>query len=208
MYKNVNYSAPLDKNNHALTTFATPKPNHTFKMTAGATAITIEEEGDASNQLSAWILDGVTEKFSDNGKLYWGLTQSGGDNTVTLYSDSGGASADEVATGTRTGDGSITLAASNSSGITGSVTVAYSGDDGVAAANILRVPLIHYRPFMLFAETETIYIKLGDKDVVATAEDMSIPAGIWLGPFMARDYSHISCLRSSSGGTLHVQVME
>jgi len=111
----------------------------TYSATATATIV---EAGDASDQLSSWVIVGATAAFTDSFVLYWGLADAAGDRTVELYRDSGGAAGDKVATGTRTGDGSITLAAANASGITGSVTVAYSGDDAVAVANTLTLSYV------------------------------------------------------------------
>ena len=104
---------------------------------------TITEAGDAANQLSAWVIIGDDMSNTDNGVLYWGLTNSGTTRTVELYKDSGAAAADLVASGSRTGDGSITLAEQNSSGISGSVTVAYTGDDVTYAANTLTLASVH-----------------------------------------------------------------
>ena len=100
---------------------------------------TVTEAGDASNQCSAWSILGASSSNTDSFVLYWGLVDVGGDRTVDVYKDSGGAAGDKVATGTRTGDGVITLTASNTSGITGSVTVAFTTDDAVAAANTLTL---------------------------------------------------------------------
>ena len=107
----------------------------------------IVEAGDAANQLSGWTLVGENFTNTDDGYLYWGLTDSGGDRTVSLYKDSGAAAANLVAQGTRTGDGAITLTAQNSSGLTGTVTVAYSGDDVTYTANILTTALINAQKY-------------------------------------------------------------
>lgn len=100
-------------------------------------SLNITEAGDASNQMSAWSIAGMTTANTNAGVLYWKLTDSAGDRTVKLYKDSAGLN--EVATGTRTGDGVVTLTESNSSGITGSVTVAYSGDDTTVSDNTLTL---------------------------------------------------------------------
>lgn len=95
------------------------------------------EAGDAAGQLASWSLSGVTLVNSDDGVLYFDLADAAGDRTVNLYSDSAGLT--KVATGTRTGDGAITLTAFGGSGITGSVTVTYTTDDLTVSANTLTV---------------------------------------------------------------------
>lgn len=106
-------------------------------VASAITGPTVTEAGDASNQMSSWVINGATAGETNSFVLYWTLTDSGGDRTVNVYKDSGGSNL--VATGTRTGDGSVTLTEQNSSGITGSVTVAYSGDDTTTSANTLTL---------------------------------------------------------------------
>ncbi len=89
----------------------------------------IVEEGDSATQLSAWSLT-APHGF----KCFWELTNSGTTRRVTLYSSTN--TDYMLATGTRTGDGSITLTEKNGSGINGSVTVAYTADDS-GSDNIL-----------------------------------------------------------------------
>jgi hypothetical protein len=103
---------------------------------------TVTEAGDDSNQLSNWSLTGGGNHNTDSGVLYWSLTDSDGDRTVELYKNSDGAAGNLVASGTRTGDGSITLNEANSSGLTGSVTVAYIGDDTDLENNTLTYPVL------------------------------------------------------------------
>jgi hypothetical protein len=100
----------------------------------------LTEAGDASNQLSNWIINGITSSNSNSFVLYWKLTNAVSTRTVNIYKDSAGTN--EVASGSVSGDGTITLTASNDSGIndsgiSGSVTVAYSGDDTTVSANTL-----------------------------------------------------------------------
>jgi hypothetical protein len=84
--------------------------------------------GDSANQLSDFILSGVTLDNSDNGNLYWNITLgSYSSHVVDVYKDE--AKTQAVATGNRNGDGLISLAALNSSGITGTVTIAYTAPD-------------------------------------------------------------------------------
>jgi hypothetical protein len=90
----------------------------------------VDEQGDTAAQVSAWALTGV-EAYE---KLYWKLTNASTTRTIELYADA--AFTDLVSTGSRTGDGSITLADVDGSGVAGTVTVAYTADD-TDAANIL-----------------------------------------------------------------------
>ena len=96
-----------------------------------------------SGQLTAWSLSGL-KRFANcrpvAHRQLWGileceLTNSGTTRTVTLKLD--GLT---VASGSRTGDGSVTLTASNASGITGSVTVTYTGDVTSGANIVARWP--------------------------------------------------------------------
>lgn len=96
------------------------------------------ESGDSAAQLASWVIHGLTVYNSKFGLLYWELTNSGTTRTVKLYKSIHKQSGDEVASGSRVGDGSITLTASNSSGITGTVTVTYTTDD-TDTANTLAV---------------------------------------------------------------------
>lgn len=100
---------------------------------------------DGAAQTSAWSLSGVNRSntyLNNEGflTLYWKLTDATGDRTVDLYKTPKMAAGDKVATGTRTGDGAITLAAANSSGITGTVTVAYIANDTDDANTVKIAP--------------------------------------------------------------------
>jgi hypothetical protein len=86
------------------------------------------------------VINGVTSSNTDTFVLYYKLTNAGSVRTVTIYKDSAGT--EEVATGSVTNDGTITLSASNDSGITGWVTVAYSGDDTTVSANTLTFGIL------------------------------------------------------------------
>jgi hypothetical protein len=104
------------------------------------------EEGDDSAQCSGWAVYGATLRNTSSGRLYWTLTDASGTRTVKLYSRKNHdtvandyfSSSNLVASGSRSGDGAITLTEQNSSGITGAVTVAYTADDE-DLANILHV---------------------------------------------------------------------
>lgn len=118
-----------------------------FQALAAVVDVEVTEAGDASDQLSAWIINGVTSSNSNSFVLYYKLTNAGSVRTVNVYKDSAGSN--EVASGTVTNDGTITLTASNDSGITGWVTVAYTGDDTTVSANTLtfgtlEIPDIDY----------------------------------------------------------------
>ena len=98
----------------------------------------VQEAGDTGGQLASWIIRGATEFNTNNGKIYWELTDTGGTRSVKGYKHADKNTGDEVVSGTRVGDGAITLSEVNSSGIAGSVTVTYTADD-TDAANILTV---------------------------------------------------------------------
>jgi hypothetical protein len=97
----------------------------------------IAEAGDAANQLASWVLTGGNNGNTNAGVLYWKLADTAGTRTVELYKNSDGEAANLVASGSRAGDGAITLTAQNSSGLSGSVTVAYTIDDADLANNTL-----------------------------------------------------------------------
>lgn len=104
-----------------------------------------------SAQLTSWSLTGV-DRFSNCRphlrRPQWGvldvtLTDAAGTRTVTVK-----VNGTTVASGSRVGDGSITLAEANDSGISGSVTVTYTGDVTSGAYVVVRFPAsypIHYR---------------------------------------------------------------
>lgn len=95
---------------------------------------TLEDYGDGG-QLSSWTLTGL-RRFSNlepvtgkptQGRLGIALTDATGTRTVVLY-----AGETPIASGSRSGDGAITLAEQNESGVAGTVTVAYSADIALA----------------------------------------------------------------------------
>lgn len=119
--------------------------------------------GDADNQLSSWVFKGITYNNTNNGVLYWSLTNSGATRTVDIYKSSF-AVGNKVATGSLVGDGVIILSAVNSSGLTGSVTVAYTLDDADASNSITfatieipncDVPCLEYGMKALIYDLET-----------------------------------------------------
>jgi hypothetical protein len=66
------------------------------------------------------------------------------------------AAGDEVATGSKAGDGAITLAASNSSGITGTVTVTYTAND-IDNANMVVITPRATSAFVTFEANNVRY---------------------------------------------------
>ncbi len=104
-------------------------------LAASVSALSIVEAGDTSNELASWAISGLNATNSNGGVLYWKLTNSVSTRTVQIYKDSGGTSL--VASGSRSGDGSITLTAQNGSGLSGSVVVTYSGDETTVASQTL-----------------------------------------------------------------------
>lgn len=79
-------------------------------------------EGDSSSQLTNWV---INSRYT---VLYWKLTNLITTRTVKIYSDSAGTI--EVSTGSRVGNGAITMnQTGGTSGVYGSVTVAYVVDD-------------------------------------------------------------------------------
>jgi vacuolar-type H+-ATPase subunit H len=123
--------------------------------------------GDVTSQLSALSLSGVSIGESDVFKYYWNLTDAAGTRTVQLYKDS--AKANLVASGSKVGDGAISLAEQNESGLTGAITVTYTGDD-TDAANIitavsLEIPLVDYKAVIYGTNSDLLRMEIDIKDV-------------------------------------------
>lgn len=113
-------------------------------MWSGAVAIvssvsgqTTTVAGDTASSLTLFTITGATSSNTNGYKLYWKLTNSGSTRTINVYKDAAGSNL--VASGSRTGDGSITLTQQNTSGISGSVTVAYTTDETTLSAQILTI---------------------------------------------------------------------
>jgi hypothetical protein len=87
----------------------------------------VSPSGDTGGQLSLFYLQGVDRSNTNNGFLYWNLTNSGGTRTLDLYSNSGKTT--KVATGSISGNGQMQITSVNASGLQGVVTVTYTGDD-------------------------------------------------------------------------------
>ena len=89
----------------------------------------VTENGDTSNQLDNWQLDGITTANTSAYTLYWELTDAVDVRTVKLYKSLAKTPGDLVAQGSLLGDGTISLTSVNSSGITGRVDVIYTVTD-------------------------------------------------------------------------------
>jgi lysophospholipase L1-like esterase len=149
----------------------------------------ILEAGDALSQLSAWSLTGVTGAKTNNGILYYKLTDSAGTRTVEVFDASAGGAGDRIAYGSRSGDGAVTLSQDNSSGISGTVTVAYTIDDTDVANNKLTVYLMSMGESFDFAAYLTdnsitleaddwVLIHLGLNDVCGSSSDAAVYSNI------------------------------
>jgi len=85
--------------------------------------------GDVDGELSNWSLTGFVPYINTDeaGKLYATLDEPvPGDYRVRLWKDSGKGAGDLVASGQRTGNGTVILAEENSSGISGTVDVTWT----------------------------------------------------------------------------------
>jgi len=121
------------------------------RIKVDVTAVPGLEAVGESGQLTAWSLTGLqrytnvmpVDQHGNWAKLDVTLTNAAGVRTVTLKQNG-----QTIATGSRTGDGVVTLAESGSSGVTGSVTVSYAGDVTTGAYVLIRWPkyfAIHYK---------------------------------------------------------------
>lgn len=114
------------------------------------TSASVTEAGDASNQMSAWVLNGTPDK------LYWTLAlNAAGDREVSLYRDSTHNAL--VARGSKTGDGIVYFYSKNESGIFGNVTVAYSVADGDVANTVQQVNFGAMADTQLYGESQFDY---------------------------------------------------
>ena len=84
---------------------------------------------DASAQVDSYVITGESLTNTDAGVIYQNLTSPDAGVTLVLdwYSDA--ARTARVATGTRSGNGVITMAADNESGLSGSANCTYTADD-------------------------------------------------------------------------------
>jgi hypothetical protein len=106
-------------------------PDEYFYKIIGMADRHIVVESDVSTQLANLDIICLTA-----GKYFWRLTNTGTTRKFVVSSDPNGQYV--MASGTRSGDGAITLSEQNGSKMTGSVTVTYSADD-VGQDNIVNV---------------------------------------------------------------------
>lgn len=136
---------------------AHPNQNDAFletradRIKVDVTAVPSFESSGDSGQLASWSLSGMqrftnvrpVDLFPNWARLEVTLIDTGGTRAVTLSQNGR-----EVASGSRAGDGTITLAESNGSGLSGSVDVTYSGDVTSGSDLTIRWPkafAIHYQ---------------------------------------------------------------
>lgn len=117
-FQNYNTVAPVVEGNNRSLAFI---PANSLVAVQGH-----ETAGAAAGQLSVPLLVGGTALNTDDGWLYGSLSDATGTRTVNLYSDS--ARSVLVASGSKAGDGEITLAEVSSSGLSGKITVTYTAD--------------------------------------------------------------------------------
>ena len=87
----------------------------------------ITDVNDGSSQVGTYIINGETVDNTDKGDIYQDLTDIAGTRTLDWYKDV--ARTLLVATGTRVGDGVITMSEANGSGLSGSAVIAFTVDD-------------------------------------------------------------------------------
>jgi len=109
-----------------------------FMGVSFTTAYSISEAGDGATQMSGWSVTGETDDNTNDGILYWALTNpSGTVRRLKIYKSSSGGTANLVAQGDVTGDGVVTCTSRNGSGLTVVATVAYTEDDETISANTI-----------------------------------------------------------------------
>ena len=116
------------------------------------TTYALTEAGDAGNYFATWSLTGISKSNTNDFMLYWNLTVSGTTYTVTLYKDV--AKTLSVATGVRTGVGTLTLSEANSSGLSGSVIISGVPVTDTDAGNTLGANRVQWG---LVIENDTNY---------------------------------------------------
>jgi len=91
---------------------------------------------DVLSQVTASALTGADGENSDDGTFYIEITESGSDNLLEVFKDSGRAAPDLVANGTDTSKagGAVTLTAQNTSGLGGTITLIASAVADAAAS--------------------------------------------------------------------------
>lgn len=170
---------PWPDQNFTRMSYPTPY-NHEATQAVSNTALALSvtkwggiRESSGSAQVTGWTLKGVNRNNSDSKSntnaltLFWTLTDSGGTRTVKLYKNSSKAANQEVASGSKAGDGEITLTASNASGITGTVTVTYTANDTGLENQLIICPRACYAK----VSVDTQPIRWWADNTVPTAED-------------------------------------
>ncbi len=89
----------------------------------------IVDANDGGAQLDTWVIVGETLTNTNVGVLYVKYFDIAGTRTVELYNATTRAAAELVATGSKIGDGVITLVEANDSGLSGSVNATFAVDD-------------------------------------------------------------------------------
>lgn len=167
---------------------------------ATALALELTEAGDASNQLSTWILSGVSSSNTNGYLLYWELSNAAGVRTVKLYKTTAKEAANLVAQGSLTGDGTLTLTERNNSGLSGTVVVTYTVDD-TDGANILTLTSIEIPvadiPCLEYG------IKVNLYSIEKTGKDAN-KAGYWLSLYTKEKSAIKQRIREKRSGTYHV----
>lgn len=80
----------------------------------------------SDGQITSILLQGYNDTNTENGTIYYRVTNSGTTRTVTLYSDANRTTI--IATGSRTGNGTVALPSSGNSGLSAQAAVTYTAD--------------------------------------------------------------------------------
>jgi len=121
---------------------------------------------DDDNQLSAWSLTGLQRGKNclpvvnkpTQGRLDIEIANASGTYTVTLSMNGF-----DIASGSRVGNGVVTLAEQNSSGVSGTVTIAYTNDLALSDDAWLGIRwsagyYVHCATSLSFPRTEEVYV--------------------------------------------------
>lgn len=145
----------------------------------------IDSEIDAG-QITAWSFDNFTTNdvdvsgVSTSGRVYWNLSNSSTTRTIDIFKDA--ARSVKVASGSRTGDGVITLTPEATYSITGSITVVYTSDvsDGEFIPNPLyRNGAFNFSKYLsdnsiTLSTGDWVMIHLGINDIFAYTTDATL----------------------------------
>ncbi len=92
--------------------------------------------GDTEAQFWCWNISGGSATNSTDNVVYWSIATADGVHTINLKKTNGGT---VVASGSRTGNGAVTLSAVGGSGLSGSVNLIYSTDKADNAGQTLTI---------------------------------------------------------------------